>query len=630
MLAVQKSKHKLNNMAKPSKSSQAQELDQQLALLTALVQDQKLPTIEPLLPTLLTLRGKPFDLKGQFHFSSLFRLKRPQKVMYKCGRQTGKSMSFAADSVVTSAIIPHFSTLHITPLFEQIRRFSTLYVRPFVQESPLRNLWTGTSTESSVLQRTFRNGSRMMFSYASTDADRVRGLAVNKTVLDELQDIDKDLIPIILEIMSADREYGIEQYAGTPKTLDNTLELYWQRSSQAEWWIPCTHCTTDGHPTWNIPSAEYHIMDMIGPLRDDISPDRPAILCHKCRQFINPRFGHWEHRYPERRWNFAGYHVPQIIIPLHYDSRKKWAALLQKQNTVDNATFYNEVLGESRDEGQKLISLTELRSACSLPWRNDERNPDPQILERLGQYRSRVLAIDWGGGGESGLSLTVMALVCMTPDGMIEIPWAKKSFGVDHIAEAREAIHWFEYFNCDMLTHDYTGAGILRETLLIQAGLPMSRDMPIQYVRSSVQDLLVKVPASEMHRRDHWRLDKTRSLHYTIFEMRLGRVKFFEYDNHGDDDPGMVDHFLRLIENRSSIETTNTGYRIISNGLGPDDFAQAVNLGCVCTWEINDAYPNLAAHASMELTPKINPTIDDYFTYGWDVTDIETASDRYY
>ena len=31
--------------------------------------------------------------------------------------------------------------------------------------------------------------------------------------------------------------------------------------------------------------------------------------------------------------------------------------------------------------------------------------------------------------------------------------------------------HWMQMFKCDLLTHDYTGAGTVRETILTQAGL---------------------------------------------------------------------------------------------------------------------------------------------------------------
>ena len=130
------------------------------------------------------------------------------------------------------------------------------------------------------------------------------------------------------------------------------------------------------------------------------------------------------HRYPERRWRMAGYHVPQIIMPLHYGRPDKWAELLAKQRGWGNTTqamFYNEVLGESVDAGQKLISESELRKAAALPWSNNPNDPSPVMIQRLMQYKQRVLAVDWGGGGEEGVSFTAIALLGLTPAGQIHI-----------------------------------------------------------------------------------------------------------------------------------------------------------------------------------------------------------------
>lgn len=49
-------------------------------------------------------------------------------------------------------------------------------------------------------------------------------------------------------------------YAGTPKTLDNTMEKLWTRSSQGEWVIPCPSCRHE-----NISSVSEDLINMIGP-----------------------------------------------------------------------------------------------------------------------------------------------------------------------------------------------------------------------------------------------------------------------------------------------------------------------------------------------------------------------------
>ena len=571
-----------------------------LSAVYEMAKKNELPTFEPLLPLLLRLRGQPFTLDHHFHFEPMFRARKPQRIVFMCGRQVGKTTTFAADGCVMAAARPHFYSLFVTPQFEQVRRFSTMNIRPFIRESPLRHLWQSTTTEDSVLQRTFTNGARMLFSFAGLDADRTRGISAHRVAFDELQDMDKDHIPIILETLSADKEYALEQYSGTSKTTTTALAVAWQRSSQAEYWIPCDHCTTMGNRTYNIPSLEYHIERMLGPLHMNISEELAAIVCYKCRRPLRPRTGRWVHRYPERRWDFAGYHIPQPIIPLHYSSPKKWATLLGKRER-GAAVFANEVLGEPYDAGQRLITPAELQAACTLGIVNNPREPAKEVMERAAAATARVLAIDWGGGGETGFSYTAFSLLAYTPDGRIDVLWGCRSYGIDHLVEAADALRWFRHFRCDYLVHDYGGAGALRETMLIQAGIPAHRVMPMSYVRSASQNLVVPVPPTDQHTRTRFRLDKTRSLLMTVAAIRLGRVQFFSWDYKDTDNEGLLTEFLRLTEVRSAIEVGGSYYRVLSDATGSDDFAQATNIGCAAIWHLFDAYPHLADAAGLDL-----------------------------
>jgi phage terminase large subunit GpA-like protein len=130
--------------------------------------------------------------------------------------------------------------------------------------------------------------------------DRVRGIPANHCCFDEVQDIDYNHVPVILETMGG-QKIRLELYAGTSKTLDNTLEGIWSSSSQAEWVIPCQNCKYE-----NVPAMGQDIEKMIGPYRKDISEMAPGVICAKCRSPIHPRKGFWVHKFPERRWTFAG------------------------------------------------------------------------------------------------------------------------------------------------------------------------------------------------------------------------------------------------------------------------------------------------------------------------------------
>lgn len=532
------------------------------------------------------------------------------------------STSVAAHGVVLANAIVNpnngkagnFTTLYVMPLYEQVRRFSTMYVRPFIDRSPVKSLWTSTATENSVLQRTFLNDSRMVFSFALLDADRVRGISSDKVVIDEVQDMDPAHLPIIWETMSYS-PWRLRQLTGTPKTLENPLEGLWQRSSQAEWLMICAHCKTD-----NLPCKDLHAEDMLGPWREDISEQAPGLVCRKCRRPINPRHGRWLHKYPERAIENPGYHVPQCIMPLHYSSPKHWGELLAKREGWGNTTeqtFWNEVMGESMDTGIKLVSQTDLERAGVLPWENNPERPSPQIRERLKNYRFRALGVDWGGGGEDGVSFTTIALMGITAGGKIDVLWGKRLLRFEHAAEAVEIRFWMNLFNATLIAHDYTGAGTVRETVLIQAGLPMSRIMPIQYVRTASKGLVNFVKATQLHPRDHYRIDKARSILYTCQAIKLGMIRTFKYDFKNEDDRGLLSDFLALVENKVESRMAGDIYTITKNPILTDDFAHSVTLGAMALWHATGTFPNFGALAATTKITDEQILAAGNKSYGW-------------
>ncbi len=599
-----------------------QTLVDRIQQLRLLAESGAIRTLEPFLPLCLTLQGKPYDLSDHFPFSPVFKTSMPSTLVLKTGRQVSKSTSLASHGVMLANCIPYFRTLYVTPLYEQIRRFSNNYVRPFIDRSPVKSLWSGTSTENSVLQRSFKNLSLMLFSFALMDADRIRGVSCDRLAIDEVQDMDPDHIPIMRECMSHSA-YGIMQLTGTPKTLDNPLEGLWRRSSQAEWFIPCFSCGE-----WNIPSMEFHIDKMIGPAHDDISERCPGTICHKCKRPVFPRHGHWVHRYPQRRWKSSGYHVPQIIMPLHYGRRDKWSELLAKREgwaNTSKSVFYNEVLGESIDAGQRLISETELRAAATLPWTNNPNNPDPNMLKRLQHYPMRMMAVDWGGGGEDGVSFTVLALLGQTPTGQIDLLWGKRLVvSQEHLREAKEVLHWVKQFRCHLIAHDYTGAGVVRETVMVQAGFDLERVMPIQYVRAAASNLMRYVPPTPLHNRGHYRLDKTRSLLYMFQAIKLQLLKTFKYDYINDDNAGLLSDMLALVEEKTESRLAGDIYTITRNPMLTDDFAQAVNIGCAAIWHASNKWPNYAEAAAIGRVTNSQILAAGNSEYGWD-EDRETS-----
>lgn len=412
------------------------------------------------------------------------------------------------------------------------------------------------------------------------------------------QDLDSAFTPIILETMSAS-EWRFVNYFGTPKTLDNTLEGLWQESSMAEWFVPCYHCTTYGKPTMNIPSADWHLDKMIGPYSEDISEELPATICHKCGKPINPRRGMWVHRFPDLRWIRAGYHIPQILLPMHYAQAESWASLLTKRETMPTNIFSNEVLGESSDIAARLVTKTDLQSAA--------RGVGPNTLENAqkikNHYNLRVMAIDWGGGGQKETSFTTFAMIGMQGNGTLDVFFGKRLHTPHaHIEEAKELLAYWNIFEPAAMIHDYGGAGTLRETFMVQAGVSLEQLMPCIYTRTARKALCYHIPSTEIHPRDHYGIDKARAFQLVCALIKLNRIRFFDYDNKGPHQPGLLSDFTALYEDKIRTMSAGDMYIIRSDTNRTDDFADAVNIGCVGIWYMTQSWPNLPQLSGLATT----------------------------
>jgi hypothetical protein len=481
---------------------------------------------------------------------------------------------------VQSATVPYLSTLFVLPRFEQTRRLSNNYVKPFLTNSPLEQIAIDKAAEQSVLQRTFKNGAVMHFSYAFLDADRIRGISADKLAIDEVQDMDIDLLPVITETLSASH-HNIKQYTGTPKTMDNTIEELWGESSMAEWVIPCTAC---GY--WSVGALEYDLLDMI---------QKDGLSCAKCHRLIDSRLGHWEHRHRDRRNKFAGYHVPQPILPLHYAPdpqtgvKEKWADLWSAKQVMDRASFYNEKLGEACDVRVNLLSRKDLIEASTLRHNNEFKH----AVNNSTYHPVRTMGVDWGGGGESGISYTSIAVIGHSPNGRADVLYMERLVNAGgHVDEAKRIMHLFSAFNCSILAHDYGGSGAVRETIMVQMGFPLRQLMPIMYIGTLGRSIISYHAAKGEATRSYYTTHKARSLVLMCQCVKYGVVRFPHYETW----EGYGKDFLALVEDKRKNDYGSDVYLVTRKANASDDTAHAVNFALLSHWHANNAYPNLSSH----------------------------------
>lgn len=339
---------------------------------------------------LLYLEGKKFDFTGREYLIPIYN-SNAQSIILKTARQVEKSTFLANNSTIMCALKPNYSSLYVSPSHSQTQQFSNEKLSPLIEKSPLINRYFVDNTViNQVFYKEFLNGSRITLRSAYYTADRARGISCKSITIDEFQDMLINNIPVILESTShySDESYHI--FAGTPKTLDNTIEIYWQQSTQNEWMVPCNCIIGDAGRCWNfLDERNIH--------------ETKRVICKRCGNSIDVSAGMWCSANPGDKNKMQGFRIPQIMVPWIISTERAWSSLIKKFKNYPKAQLYNEVLGLSYDNASKPISLLELQRCCS-----EENIYDifSEEVIRWAEGKNLFAGIDWGEGNDGGSTPT--------------------------------------------------------------------------------------------------------------------------------------------------------------------------------------------------------------------------------
>lgn len=325
-----------------------------------------------------------------------------KRTLYKCGRQVEKSTLLGNKCLAYCCVINSFNVLYVSPTNQQTKTFSRDRLKEPIETSEILKAWTTTKLSDNVFEKKFINRSQITLRYAYHNADRTRGIPADMILIDELQDIITDNIPVIEECASHSHFKNFI-YSGTPKSLDNAIESYWTKlSTQNEWVVPCDHHGTPGKPStwhWNILTE------------DNIGED--FLICDKCGKQIFPMRpeAQWASMNPGIREKlgadgcYEGFRIPQLMVPW-----LTWDEIMVKYRTYSRSKFYNEVLGESYDSGTRPLTRQDLIDNCKTGLLMNESTLR-RIRASLGDGSPIFAGIDWGTGEGSYTVLTLGAYI---------------------------------------------------------------------------------------------------------------------------------------------------------------------------------------------------------------------------
>ena len=296
-------------------------------------------------------------------------------------------------SFATCCLIPGFKILYVSPSSLQSKTFSKDRLKDPLDTSSVLRAWFPGRLTDNVFEKAALNRSVIKLRYAFLSADRVRGTTADAILIDEFQDILLQNIPVI-EMASSHSPYRLSCYSGTPKSLDNPIQHYWDHfSTQNEWAVPCERHGTPKRPGtwhWNI-LGERNI-------------GKKSLICDRCQYPISAT-------HPDAQWvklgepdkdgvQFAGYRISQLMVPWI-----PWHEIYANYKSYPRGKFFNEVLGRSYDNGSRPLTRADVIGNCDPDWGIG----DDTLVNFLKNHTGKLYAgIDWGSDSEN--SYTVLSI----------------------------------------------------------------------------------------------------------------------------------------------------------------------------------------------------------------------------
>jgi hypothetical protein len=351
------------------------------------------------MPDKVAQKHVPFSFKGREYLRLPYDTQ-AKRTLYKCGRQVEKSTLLGNKCLAYCCVYNAFNVLYVSPTNQQTKTFSQDRLREPVETSEILKAWTTTKLSDNVFLKKFINRSQITLRYAYHNADRTRGIPADLVLIDELQDVITDNIPVIEECAShSPHKFFI--YSGTPKSYDNAIEHYWANfSTQNEWVVPCERHGTPNDPSswhWNVLGEEH------------IGRDGP--VCDRCKQLIvtNHPMAQWVMMNPGVKNKlqdfYEGYRIPQLMVPW-----LPWGDILDKYTKYPRSQFYNEVLGESYDSGTRPLTRQDVIDNC-LPGFYMDQAGLQNVKTALGIASPVYAGVDWGTGEGSFTVLSLGAYI---------------------------------------------------------------------------------------------------------------------------------------------------------------------------------------------------------------------------
>lgn len=242
-----------------------------------------------------TIDGKPFSLHERPYLTEIYRhfgarekSDTTKMVVLKCSRKVEKTETICNLLLYGLLNIPYFNAVYTAPRQPQVTRFVEERLNGAMMSSINNGCLMKARLKSSVSHQTFDVGARSLnhlYAYSNWgDAHALLGIEADLCCIDEYQDSDSDVLPMLIEML-AQSDYKWVVVSGTAREQGSEFWKLWEKTTKGEWdgekWV---------HGESQAGIIGYHISQRMHP---DISPKdiEQKRLTYTPRRFANEVLG---------------------------------------------------------------------------------------------------------------------------------------------------------------------------------------------------------------------------------------------------------------------------------------------------------------------------------------------------
>ena len=484
--------------------------------------------------------GMPFLFIGREYLKAIYNGEFRYLVIV-ASRQAEKSSLLAKLMLLNATLGFQDSLLYVTAKMSQVAEFVNRKInKQFALSLQLRKFSFGSDSRNNSSEKILKNGSSMSFRAVGSNADSARGIPAREIYMDEVQSIDPDSIPVVMECAHTFPTTSKYYFAGTPLSKRNILSRKYAETCQNEWIITCQNCQEK-----NPPLGIKHI---------DLS--KPYLFCCHCGERMEAMYGEWVAQNPEA--TKVGFRICRLMTPNATWRTEAYDGILDKYESYPEAQFFNEVLGLPYDQGTVPITEEEILANCGDHEFIDVDSPPKTVLQR-----PSFGAVDWAWSNQDGgQSYTIFAIASLNID-KIEILYVKRFFGPKyHDPEnvLREIAAVSNRWNVDAIATDF---GVGHKENLRLTGQVNAKVFEMQYVSSDKEWVWDKPTQC-------FRVGRTVTLDIVFNRLKKQLYKFPKAEFIQPFAEDILNVYIEYDPNFKRV-------RYLHSGSGPDDFLHLLN-----------------------------------------------------